>query len=534
MVWSFGYSVSMPQNEIWLLVGLLTITIPLVAGARRAHVAYPIVLVLGGLVLGFVPELPRVALDPNLVLLIFLPPLLYWEAITAPTDVMRANASQIWPLAIGLVIATTIVVAVVAHATIAELGWPMAFVLGAIVAPTDELASAAVLERLRVPRHLIAIVEGESLLNDASSLILYAAALAAVTTGVFSLGPTLLRFVLAGAGAMLLGVLTARIAVFGWSKITDTQLQSVISFDLPYLTYIVADRFGLSGVLAVVFAGVYANQFTPRVITPAARTQTAGFWDTLVFFANAILFLLVGFQLNALVRTVLLEYTWQTLLLYALLINVAVIVTRFAWIVGQEYVPFLGASSEHPEPDWKHAVIAAWSGLRGAVSLAAALAIPVTTMAGTHIPHRDLVIFLTFSVILVTLVGGGLTLPLVIRALGIGDGSAEEDDELERGIAGIAAAALGRIDALEADGRFDKAHADRLRRRFEHKRDHAAGHPGDEREALRAEAEIVQAQRDALIVMRARGEIDNTVMRRLQRMLDLTSERLDHLSARRD
>ena len=171
------------SHELWLLVGLLTVTIPLVALARRVNVSYPVVLVLGGLALGFVPGLPQIRLDPNLVLLIFLPPLLYWEAITAPTDVMRANSGQIWLMAIGLVLATTLTVAAIAHACIAGLTWPMAFVLGAIVAPTDELASAAVLERMRVPRHLIAIVEGESLLNDASSLILYAAAVTAATTG---------------------------------------------------------------------------------------------------------------------------------------------------------------------------------------------------------------------------------------------------------------------------------------------------------------------------------------------------------------
>ena len=319
----------MPQNEVWLLVGLLTATIPLVALARRVNVSYPVVLVLGGLALGFIPGLPRVALDPNLVLLIFLPPLLYWEAVTAPTDVMYANAGQIGLMALGLVVISTIGVAAAAHATIAHLGWPMAFVLGAIVAPTDELASAAVLERLRVPRHVIAIVEGESLLNDASALILYVAAIAAVTTGAFALGPTLVRFVLSAVGATLLGLLIARLAIEGWRRITDVQLQGVISFNLPYLAYIVADRFALSGVLAVVFGGIYANRFTPRVVTPQARLQVSGFWETAVFIANALLFLMVGLQLNALTRAVLSEYSPQTVLWYAFVVNAAVLAIRF-------------------------------------------------------------------------------------------------------------------------------------------------------------------------------------------------------------
>ena len=517
------------SHELWLLVGLLTVTIPLVALARRVNVSYPVVLVLGGLALGFVPGLPQIRLDPNLVLLIFLPPLLYWEAITAPTDVMRANSGQIWLMAIGLVLATTLTVAAIAHACIAGLTWPMAFVLGAIVAPTDELASAAVLERMRVPRHLIAIVEGESLLNDASSLILYAAAVAAATTGMFSLGPTLLRFVFAAVGAIVVGLLISRLAIEGWRRIKDTQLQGVISFNLPYLTYIVAERFGLSGVLAVVYAGVYANGFTPLVVTPAARTQAAGFWETLVFLANAILFLLVGLQLNALAHSVLLEYSWQTVLWYAFVINATIIVTRFAWIMAQEFIPSIGGSSEHAEPDWKHALIASWSGLRGAVSLAAALAIPVATTTGAHLPGRDMVIFLTFSVILVTLVGGGLSLPYVVRRLHVADGSVEEDADLERGIAGMADAALERIAALERAGQLSGERAASLRRRYQHKRDHAGGHPEDERDGVDAELEIIGAERQALIDMRERGEIDNTVLRRLQRMLDISEERIDHL-----
>ena len=517
------------SHELWLLVGLLTVTIPLVALARRVNVSYPVVLVLGGLALGFVPGLPQIRLDPNLVLLIFLPPLLYWEAITAPTDVMRANSGQIWLMAIGLVLATTLTVAAIAHACISALTWPMAFVLGAIVAPTDELASAAVLERMRVPRHLIAIVEGESLLNDASSLILYAAAVTAATTGVFSLGPTLLRFVFAAVGAIVVGLLISKLAIEGWRRIKDTQLQGVISFNLPYLTYIVAERFGLSGVLAVVYAGVYANGFTPEVVTPAARTQAAGFWETLVFLANAILFLLVGLQLNALAHSVLLAYSWQTVLWYAFLVNATIIVT-------QEFIPSIGGSSEHEEPDWKHALIASWSGLRGAVSLAAALAIPVATTAGTRLPGRDLIIFLTFSVILVTLVGGGLSLPFVVRSLRVADGSVEADADLERGIVGMADAALERIEALAHAGRLTEKRAAWLRRQYTHKRDHAGGHPEEERDEVDAELEVIGAERQALIDMRERGEIDNTVLRRLQRMLDISEERIDHLgrSARRE
>ena len=520
----------MAQVEVWLLVGLFSVTIPLVALAQRANIAYPIVLVAGGLILGFVPGLPKIEFDPNLVLLIFLPPLLYWGAITAPTDVMRANAGQIWLLAIGLVIATTVTVALVAHASISHLAWPMAFVLGAIVAPTDELAALPVLQKMRMPRHLVAIIVGESLLNDASSLILYAAALTAAVTGVFRLGPDVLQFFLAGVGGVAVGLVVGRLAVEGWRRIKDTQLQGVISFNLPFLSYLLALRLGFSGVLAVIFAGIYVGRFTPLVLTPATRLQLSGYWETVVFLANALLFLLVGMQLHVVGHAVLAEYSWQSLLWYAFLVNVTVIVTRFAWVLGQEFVPVIGGASEHPGGDWKHALIAAWSGLRGAVSLAAALAIPVTMLGGVHLPHRDLVIFLTFTVILVTMVGGGLTLPLVIRRLEVADGSAEQDEDLQRGIVGMSEAALTRLDQLQRDGRIDAENARRLRHGYEHRRRHADGHPEGERAAFEAELEVLSAERAALVELRQRGEIDNVVLRRLQRVLDITEERLRHVS----
>ncbi len=522
----------MTYGEIWLVVGLFSVSIPLVALAKRAEIPYPVVLVLGGLVLGFIPGLPQIKLDPNLVLVLFLPPLLYWEAITAPTDVMRANAGQIWTLAIGLVIGTTIVVAVVAHAAISNMAWPMAFVLGAIVAPTDELASAPVLERLKMPRHLIAIVEGESLLNDASSLILYAAAVTAAVYGGFQFGGVALHFAIAAIGGVALGFVVGRIAIEGWRRITDTQLQGVISINLPYLAYILADRLSLSGVLAVVYAGIYANRFTPTILTAATRLQLGGFWNTLVFLANALLFLLVGLQLHDLVRAVLAEYPWQTVLWYAFLVNAAVVGTRLTWFMAQEYMPVIGGASEHPSGDWKHALISAWAGLRGAVSLAAALAIPVTIASGAPLGHRNLVIFLTFSVILVTLVGGGLTLPSLVRALEPSSQDTEGEEDMRRGLIAMSEAALAKLKELEHQGGLEANEIAMLRRRYKHRRAHVDGHPEEERAAVEAERQLLAAERDALTDLRERREIDNTVLRKLVRTLDISEEELTHRSAR--
>jgi CPA1 family monovalent cation:H+ antiporter len=523
----------MTEPQIELLIGLLVVTIPLVALARRAHVSYPIVLVLGGLILGFVPGLPRVQLDPNLVLLIFLPPLLYWEAVTAPTDVMLANPGQIAMLAVGLVFATTVAVAVAAHAVIPGLPWAVAFVLGAIVAPTDELASAPVLERLKMPRHLIAIVEGESLVNDALSLVLYAAAVTAAMTGVVQLWHIALYLVVAAIGALALGLVVGRVAVEGWRRITDTQLQGVISLLVPFLAYAPAQRYGISGVLSVVTAGVYVNRFTPEVLTPSTRLQLVGFWETFVFVANALLFLLVGLQLHGIAADIVQHYSWQSIVWYTIVVNVVIIVVRFGWILMTEYLPLIGGSSEHPDGDWKHAVIASWSGLRGAVSLAAALALPIGLASGTPFPHRDLIIFLTFTVILVTLVGGGLSLPAVITALHVADEGDEEAEDVRRAIAGVAKAALERIDSLEREGRIDAAYAADLRRRYEHEKrlTHSpagAGVPEEERRRWHAEREVIAAQRRALIDLRQRGEIDNVVLRRVLASLDLAERRLKH------
>ncbi|MDB5043146.1 MAG: nha [Candidatus Eremiobacteraeota bacterium] len=521
----------MSETQVDFVVGLLVVTIPLVALARRADVPYPIFLVLGGFALGFVPGLPSVQMDPNLVLLIFLPPLLYWESVTAPTDVMWANRSQIGTLAVGVVLVTTFAVAAAMHALVPNLTWAVAFVLGAVVAPTDELAAVPVLERFRIPRHVIAIVEGESLINDAVSLVIYAFAVTAAVRGVFDLGGLPLSLGVAVVGSIAIGCIAGRAAVEGWRRIRDTELQSLISLLAPFVAYMPAIRVGASGVIAVVTTGIYVNRRTPTVMTPAARLRLNGFWETFVFVANALLFLLVGLQLRGIAAGVLQRYSWQSVLWYAIAINVVVVFVRFASILLIEYIPFIGASSEHAEPNWRHAAIASWSGLRGAVSLAAALAVPLTVSGGAPFPHRELIIFLTFTVIVVTLVGGGLTLPIVISRLRVTEGAREEDEDLERALAAVFQAALDRISELEREHRLDPEHAQLLRRRYERARDRAERAPDPRiRESARrrssAEREVLEAERDALIALRERGEIDNAVLRRVQLALDMAHSRI--------
>lgn len=515
-------------NSVIVLIALVVTSIPLVALAKRVNISYPIVLVIGGLLLSFVPVLPKIHLDPDVVLLIFLPPLLFWESITAPTDVMAENAGQIALLAIGLVIVTTVAVAVVAHAISPGMPWGAAFVLGAIVSPTDELAAVPVLQQFRLPRHLIAIIDGESLLNDATALVIYASAITVVSTAAFHPAYALLQFIMTVIGSLIVGYLTGRLGVELWRRIPDPQLQGVISIVLPFVAYVPAQRFGLSGVLAVVTAGVYVNRLSPRIMNPEARVQIVGFWNTLVFLANAVLFLVVGLQLHDVAHAAFERQPWEIVVGFAVAVNAIIIVVRLALTVLAEFAP-TRAPADHAAPNWKNALVVAWSGLRGAVSLAAALAIPLVLSNGAPFPNRDLIIFATFSVILVTLVGGGLTLPSVVKRLHI-EGGTEERDELRLALVKSAEAALIRIGELEAEGRIDATHAQTLRRQFLHRRDVQSGNE-DGRDAGHAarhidvERELIAAQRKAIIEMRERGEIDNVVLRRVQTDLDSAASR---------
>ena len=522
----------MPPIE--LVVALLIVSIPIIALARRIGIPYPVVLIITGLVLGFVPGLPRIELPPDLILVLFLPPLLYWESVTAPTDEMRTNAAWIWPMALGLIVATTIGVGVTAHAIIPGMGWAVAFALGAIVSPTDELAVTVTLERFRVPRRVIAIIEGESLLNDAVSLVIYAAAISAVASAVFSWSGALLRFLLAGAGAIVIGVLAGWLAVQAWRRVEDPQVAGLISLVLPFVAYVPAYRYDLSGVLAVVAAGVYANRFSPSVITAATRLWGTGFWESIVFLANVVIFTLVGLQLHTIVAA-LSSFSATTLIFYALAVNVVVFAIRFAWVFGQGYSFFLmRRHRRRSTTGWKDLVVVAWAGPRGAISLAAALAIPLVLTNGQPFPKRDLVVFLTFSVILVTLVGAALTLPAVIKWLKI-EGDDVTRREERKALEAMATAAVVRLDELEEHRQLAPQLAEVLRRRYQRRKAQAVHHRDGEapredelaKQFIDAEQQILDTQRSTLIQLRNHGEIDNVVLRHLQLILDMQQAQLD-------
>jgi monovalent cation/hydrogen antiporter len=508
------------------VVALLALTVPLVALARALKVGYPAVLVLGGLLLCFVPGLlpAHFEIRPGLVFLVFLPPLLYRQAVTAPTGEMRANVGAISSLAIGLVLATAAAVAVIAKAIVPELAWPAAVALGAIVAPTDDVAFWPVAERLRLPRRLWAMIGGEALLNDASALILYGVAVAAAA-GAFSAPADFLRLLWVIPASIAVGVLAGWILTAAWRRVRDPQAQTMISVIAPYLAYLPATQVGLSGVLAVVTAGIGVNRASPKVLGPEARQRTTGFWETVVFVMNALLFVLIGAHLRDTLPT-LRHYPLGLLIAEVVAVNAAVIGLRFGWIfAGGLLSDRLRREPAAVDGDrWKSRTIAAWSGLRGGVSLAAALALPQTVAGGAAFAHRDLIILIAFSVILVTLVGQGLTLPWLVARLRPSDDPVENDEQ-RLAFGAMRSAAFRRVDELERDGRIVGDQARHLRTWYDMRRRPATG-AAARHDVVR---ELVNAERTSLIDARERGLIDNTVLRRMQAALDMEELRLEHL-----
>jgi Na+/H+ antiporter len=512
----------------FILVGLLVAVVVLSAAARAVNIPYPIVLVIGGLAMGFLPGLPEVELEPDLVLVLFLPPLLYSGAFFADLPSLRADLRGISMMAIGLVLATTVAVAVVAHAVVDGLPWAAAFALGAIVAPTDPVAATAIARRLAVPRRIINTLEGESLLNDGTALVAYRVAVTAVG-GTFSLLDASVDFVLSATGGVLIGLVAGWVLAEVRRRIDDPLVETTISLLSGYAGYVPAEQLGASGVLAAVTVGIYIGWRAPVIASPAQRLTGFAVWEMLTFLLNALLFVLIGLQLPFILEG-LSEQSTATLLGQGALVAIVVTATRIAWVNTTPYL--IRALDRRPSQrerrtGWRPRMISAWSGMRGAVSLAAALALPL------DFPQRDLIIFLTFSVILFTLVLQGLTLPALIDRLGVEEDDAEEREELAGRRAAVEAA-LARLDELAAEEWTRDETAERMRQLYEYRDRRLAGRDGrgesleDRSRAYQTMVrEVIEAQRRAIVALRNAGEISNEVMHRLERELDLEDQRLE-------
>lgn len=520
-----------------LIAGLLVAVAGLSALAHRISVPYPIVLVVGGAVLGFVPGLPEIKLDPEVVLVVFLPPLLYGSSIYADFNDFRANLRGLTLNTVALVLATMCAVAWAAHALIPGMPWEAAFVLGAVVSPTDPLAATTIMRRLDAPRRLVSTIEGEGLFNDATALVAYRVAVAAVVAGSFSLADAGLKFVAGAIGGVAIGLAVGWLVAEARKRTTDTQVSVTISLLTGYAAFVPADAVGASGVLATVAAGVYMGIRAPRILPARARLQGYFVWDILDFVINAILFVLVGLQLRSVVDG-LSGYSAAELAGYGLAVSAVVVGTRLVWFFTTPYL--IRAIDRRPAQrarrvDARNRFAIAWSGMRGAVSLAVALALPLTTDAGADFPKRDLIIFLTFAVIFFTLVVQGLSLPMVISRLGVGDGGADADEENRARIV-AAKAALDELEALADEEWTRDETVDRMRRFYEYRKRRFAARSGkieddgyeDRTLAYQQTVQhVLGAQREALVGMRNEGRLSNEAMNRILRELDLEESRLE-------
>src|SRR2546425_6477662 len=400
-----------------VLLFLLLCALALGWASRRLGLPYPIALVVGGGLLGFIPRLPQLDFDPQFLLVVVLPPILYQAALLTSWRDFKASLRTISLLAIGLVLATTLVVGAALKALIPEIPWAAAFVFGAIVSPPDAVAATAILSKMNMPRRIVTVLEGESLVNDASGLVLYKFAVAAALSGTFSFFDATVQFALVSIGGVAIGMVLAGLFVLLHRFVHDSFTEVLLSLSVPYIAYVGAEYVHVSGVLAVVAAGLLRGRYSPAMVSAEMRILARSVWNILVFMLNSLIFILIGLQLSGIVAR-LQGYTGRDLAAYALTISMIAILVRFAWVYFAEYLPaWLGRLFHRrvAPPLSGEAFIAGWCGMRGIVSLAAPLALPGQTPEGGEVPYRDLIIFLTFAVIAVTPLVQGLTLAPLIR-----------------------------------------------------------------------------------------------------------------------
>jgi Na+/H+ antiporter len=526
--------VELHGKELLQLTALIAAMGGLLALAPSLRMPFPILLVIGGLAIAFVPGLPRFELPPDLVLIGFLPPLLYSAAFFTPLRELRRNVRPIATLSIGVVAATMVGVAAVAHYA-AGLPWAAAFGLGAIVSPTDPIAATSIASRLGAPRRGVAVVEGEALVNDATALVFYRAAVAAAVAGTFSIWETAGELVMRASAGVAIGLAVGYVVRQVRLRLDHPPTELTISLLTGYLAYLPAEALGVSAVLAAVTVGIYLGWYTPELTTAETRIQGVAFWSIFTFVLNAILFTLIGLQLPVVLDGID-AWSWPDLLGDAAAVCAAVLAIRFLLTVPFAYLPpaLLGMRRRGDPAPWREGVIVASSGLRGAVSLAAALAIPLQTAAGAPFPGRELIIFLAFGVILFTLVVQGLSLPALIRALHVeDDGTEEREEAIARKRA--AQAALRRIDELVAEDWVREDTAERLRglynfriSRFGERLGHGDGSVEEQSQAYqRLRRELLRAEEEAVVAMRRSDEISDDVLRRVLRDLALEDVRLD-------
>jgi monovalent cation/hydrogen antiporter len=498
--------------------------------ARRLDIAPSILMVLAGLGLAFIPGLPRLELAPNLVLFGVLPPLIYSAGVSMSWREFRFNLRPIFLFAFGGVVFTTCAIAAAAH-WLLSMPWPVAFVLGSIIAPPDTVAPLAIARRLGIPRRLLVVLEGEGLANDATALVLYRFAVAAVTTGLFNLEEAAGTFLAIAVGEIAFGIAVGWVSLRIRRWVRDPRVEITLSLMTPYIAFWIPEEFGGSGVLATVAAGLYVSWNGPLLIPAATRLQGIFFWDLVVYLLEGLIFLVMGLQARTIFERIG-SLPVSELVLSILLIIAVAIVARFVWVYPAVYVPrWLSPrlARRDPTPPWQWSFVLAFIGVRGVVSLVAALAIPLTTATGASFPSRDLILAITFGVIVFTLAGQGALLPSVVRWLGLADDTLAEREREHRAEVQARWRALsvaeGRLNELEAAGSVPPEILDALRLRHEYRAGRLPSEdPADAERLSRAgdlRTELIVAERNFIYSLLQNGEITDESRRRIERELDL-------------
>jgi len=515
------------ETVLALLVGVTFLALL----ARRLDIPTPAVLVAGGLLVALVPGLPAVQFDPQLVFLVFIPPLLYRASLLASYRDVRANLRPILLLGVGHVLFVTAVVAWVAHLAVPGLPWAPAFALGAVVSPPDVAAATAFLRRLALPRRLVTILEGESMVNDAAAIVAYRVAVAAAVTGTFSFIHTGLRFLLVGAGGIVVGLAVGWLLGAVRRHIHDPEVENTISLLTGYAAYLPAERLGVSGILAVVATGLYLGRVGPRIVAADTRVQNDGTWNVVVFVLEGLIFIITGLALRPILGSLTGQFA-RHLAWGAVLVSLTVIVARIVWVFPATYLPrwlSRGLRQRDPSPPWQFPAVVSWAGLRGGESLVLAAAVPTLTAAGTPFPGRDLIIAITFAVILVTLLGQGFTLAPLSRWLEVRETGAEERREEIAARLRASKAALARLEELATAQWMHPETLAHTRDRYRHRTRRLHGQAkgvadgGEETISVadrRLARELLVVERRELLRLRDDGTISDAVMRRVQREID--------------
>ncbi|OLC56192.1 MAG: Na+/H+ antiporter [Chloroflexi bacterium 13_1_40CM_4_68_4] len=517
------------------VLALLIAVAALVTLARRLGVAYPIFLVIGGLALGLIPGVPRIEVDPDVIFLLVLPPILYLAAFFTPLRSLRANLGAISSLAVGLVIATALAVAVVAHALIPGITWPVALALGAIVSPPDEVAATQVAARLAVPRSILSILEGESLLNDATALTIYRAALAAAAVGTFAVASSLGTFAVTAIGGLAIGLAVGWLIAQVRSRLEDTPVEITISLLTPYAAFLPAEALGVSGVIATVVTGIYVGRRSSKIMGADTRLAGRAVWEMITFLLNGFVFILTGLEVPQVLSAAPPSAVLQ-LVAIGIVITIVAVLVRAGWIFGGAYLPSL-LRRRRPKNRLRfaHSLVLSWAGMRGVVSLAIVLALPIQLSDGTLFPAREAIVVVTLTVIVLTLVGQGLTLPGLIRTLHLGTDETVREEETNAKRA-LVEAASRRIDELYPVWPGHRPLLDQLRTSYAHRSEHVERQAGDgsgeegDRELIEhreIRRNVIGAEREALLRLRSEGAIDDDVLRSLERDLDLEEQRMD-------